>query len=272
MTSVKATAIAVVGGLLVILGAFFGLIAGMDNLTTSARDADGYLMFDSSVFDVPSDAIVISDGEVLQGRFAIHASDSGIPMFAVEDLQVRLRGSGSDDRALFIGIAATPAVEAYLQGVSYDEIAELDLDVARVRGVEYQTRQGSNSPGSPAAETFWETSVEGAGILTLDWTVPDGEWTAVVMNADGSRGVAAYLVFGAKASNIGVIGWTRIGVGLIAVVGGAIAVTYGVRRASKRLDEPDDEIATRTQELMNSRDLSWTEAWRVAERESFSNY
>ena len=229
MTSAKATAIAVVGGLMVILGAFFGLIAGMDNLTTSARDADGYLMFDRSMFEVPSEAIVISEPEVLQGRFAVHASDSGVPMMLVEDLQVRLRGIATDDGELFIGIGPSTAVDAYLQGMTFDEIADLDLDVARGKSVECETHEGAGLSGPPGTEAFWVSSAEGSGLLTLDWTVPDGEWTAIVMNADGSSGVTADLAFGAKASNIAVIGWTRIAIGLIAVLGGAIAIIYSVR-------------------------------------------
>ena len=101
-------------------------------------------------------------------------------------------------------------------------------DLAR-GNVEFESHQGSEPPGPPGAETFWVTSVEGSELLTLDWTVPDGEWTAVVMNADGSRRVATELAFGAKASNIGLIGWTRIAIGVIAVTGGMLAILYGVR-------------------------------------------
>jgi hypothetical protein len=40
---------------------------------------------------------------------------------------------------------------------------------------------------------FWVTSTSGAGNLALHWKPRPGTWRAVLMNADGSRGVTARL-------------------------------------------------------------------------------
>jgi len=243
------TAIAVIGGLVAFLGAFV-ILAGADNLTSSARDADGYIMFERSTFERPSAAIVIRDIDVLQGRFLGHAGDSGVPSWAIEALEVRIQGAAPDPEALFVGFAAGSAVDSYLDGVAHDEITELELDVERVRTVEYTPHEGASPPDVPGTETFWDASAEGPGLLTLDWTVPsEGEWTAVVMNADASAGVTADLVFGAQASNIEVIGWTKIAVGLVAFVVGGLAFFFGLRRlirSSKPLQAgiPNEPSAT----------------------------
>ncbi len=62
----------------------------------------------------------------------------------------------------------------------------------------YAERQGGPPEGPPAEQTFWVASATGAGEQTLEWEPEDGSWNVVVMNADGSRGVAADLSIGAE--------------------------------------------------------------------------
>lgn len=252
MTGLR-TFVAAVG----VFAAFIGgmlIISGHDNLTSSARDADGYVMFDPATFASASGAILIEDIDILKGRFLVHADDSGVPSWAIDELDIRVQSTTNGPDAIFIGIADSAAVNRYLDGVAHDEITELDLDVADVRDVEYTRHAGSGTPGAPVAETFWETSVEGAERLTLDWTVEPGNWTAVVMNADASSGVTAELVFGAQASNIGTIGWTKIAIGLIALVVGVLVAFLALRRigrhsASPPTDSPNTEPTSVTRPL-----------------------
>lgn len=251
MKGLKTPAI-VVGAIMVFLGGMV-LLAGHDNLTSSARDSDGFVMFDSSTFERESAAIVIRDIDILKGRFLIHAGDSFVPGWAIADLDVRMQGVAPGS-ALFMGIAPTTAADAYLGGVAHDEITDLDLDVATVRDVEYTRHEGIGTLGTPDAETFWATSVVGTGLQTLDWTVQPGDWTAVFMNADASTGVTAELVFGAQASNIGTIAWTKITIGLIALIGGGLAMFLGLRRPDRAsvsgvVDSGDEESAQQTDTL-----------------------
>lgn len=74
------------------------------------------------------------------------------------------------------------------------------------------------------------------------------------MNADASSGVTAELVFGARASNIGTIAWTKITIGLIALVGGGLAMFLGIRRSARGsvsgvIDLRDEESAQQTATL-----------------------
>jgi hypothetical protein len=61
------------------------------------------------------------------------------------------------------------------------------------------------------------------GTQTLTWKVRDGDWSVVLMNADGSRGVAADLDLGAKLS---FLLWVSIGllIGGVLVTGGSTAL------------------------------------------------
>ncbi|MBA2360565.1 MAG: hypothetical protein H0V79_06475 [Actinobacteria bacterium] len=60
-----------------------------------------------------------------------------------------------------------------------------------------RARRGGAPEGPHADQTFWAASTTGAGEQTLEWEPEDGSLNIVVMNADGSRGVAAELSIGA---------------------------------------------------------------------------
>ena len=226
--------VATVGVFVAFLGGMV-LLSGHDNLTSSARDADGYIMFEPAGFERSSAAIIIEDIDVLKGRFRVHADDAALPDWAIADLDVRMRGSTNGPGPLFIGIAPSSDVDAYLAGVAHDEISDVELDVADVRATEYTTHDGTATPGAPGAASFWETSVEGTGLLTLDWTVRPGSWTAVIMNADAAPGVTTELVFGAKASNVGAIGWTKMTIGFTALVAGGLVAFFALRRREPQM-------------------------------------
>ena len=65
---------------------------------------------------------------------------------------------------------------------------------------------GAADLGGPAART------------ALTWNVQPGDWSVVVMNADGSRGVAAAVSAGAKVPYIAEFGYGTLGVGLLFII------------------------------------------------------
>src|SRR5205823_5502418 len=109
---------------------------------------------------------------------------------ALEDRLARLRITATSTDAakpLFIGIARTNDVDAYLARVEHDELRDIKLDPF---SIDYR-RLGAGAPTTlPATRRIWRAQATGTGTQTISWPVEKGHWSAVVMNADGSRPVS----------------------------------------------------------------------------------
>jgi len=91
-------------------------------------------------------------------------------------------------------------------------------------GDRYQVDTFLRTGGVPGAQEFWVVADEGREVA-IDWDPPSGDWTAVIMNADGSAGVDATISASLLAAPIRVAG------GLLALAGfavGAIGVVLVV--------------------------------------------
>ncbi len=51
----------------------------------------------------------------------------------------------------------------------------------------YRAIAGGPPQGPPTAQHFWAVSASGVGQQTVTWEVREGDWSVVLMNADGSR-------------------------------------------------------------------------------------
>ncbi len=76
-------------------------------------------------------------------------------------------------------------VDAYLAGVSH-ALADLDGGQRRPTSSPGRARRRRPPPGDSG-----RSPPPGAGTQTVVWPVQEGDWSAVVMNADGSAGVRA---------------------------------------------------------------------------------
>ena len=88
-------------------------------------------------------------------------------------------------------------MERYLGGVEHDEVTDLDFDPFAVK---YRRIGGGEPAGPPAEQTFWAASAAGPGEQTATWEPESGDLSIVVVNADGSRGIAVELSAGAEAN------------------------------------------------------------------------
>ena len=61
----------------------------------------------------------------------------------------------------------------------------------------YRTTDGSAPTVPPADLDIWVAQSSGTGTQSVTWPLERGDWTVVVMNADGSAGVTADLAVGA---------------------------------------------------------------------------
>ena len=147
---------------------------------------------------------------------------------------VRIDPRAADSsKPVFVGVARTRDVDAYLEGVKHDVITDLDVDPFTI---ERSRRAGEGRPAVPAAQTFWAaSSTDGR---PLEWKVRSGDWSVVMMNADGSPGVSVDATVGADAPFVRDLAyWLTIpgaGFGLIAL----ILVAVGVRGLTRLDDRP----------------------------------
>jgi hypothetical protein len=108
--------------------------------------------------------------------------------------KLRLRASGTDGSPVFIGVAPADKAEAYLNGVGHATLTELEDPVTA-----YADHAGGAPQGNPADQNFWVAKAAGSGTQVVDWPLASGDWTVVVMNADGSAGVDASVDVGITA-------------------------------------------------------------------------
>jgi Domain of unknown function (DUF4389) len=178
------------------------------------RDEDGFLMSPSEDFSTATYAIVSESADV----------DLGGSERAARAILGDVRIRSESDRDVFVGIARDTDVEAYLNGVEHSIVTDIGEDP------EYSDRPGGAPTSPPGGQDFWAASTSGSGEQTLEWEPEDGSWSAVVMNSDGSRGVASELSIGAELD-------AALWVGIVLLVGGALlaalaalAITAGARR------------------------------------------
>jgi hypothetical protein len=134
--------------------------------------------------------------------------------------RVGIGAESATAKPLFIGIGPAASVAGYLGRVAHADVEDINFDPFRV---EYRQIAGGAPRRPPTAQNFWAASASGQGRQTIIWKVPDGDWSVVLMNADGSRGVAADVDLGVKLS---FLLWVAIGllIGGALIVGGSVAL------------------------------------------------
>jgi hypothetical protein len=203
----------VFGSLLALLGLAVA-IAGATALIAygTGRDSDGYFTTSTQRFVTKARALVSE--EVDLGS----EGDAAGPVSLGDLATVRVRAEGVGGRAIFVGIGPRSQVAAYLKGVAYDEVTNVDYGPFRVT---YVAHPGLGAPEPPAQQDFWAARASGPGQQTLTWDLQGGTWSLVVMNADAAPVVAANLQLGVKIKIL-----LPLGIGLL--VGGLIALGIGV--------------------------------------------
>jgi hypothetical protein len=215
----------VFGSILAVIG--LGLFAAGSALGIAARQQDsaGYFHtrsapFTSTEYAVTSDALDL--GADLPGRW-----DSTLGDF----LKFRLRAHAADPSTpVFIGIARSSDVDAYLAGVARDVVVDFDTDPLLV---DYEAVTGDRKPARPADQTFWAASSTGTGRQTVEWTPTGSKWTIVVMNGDAHKNVASTMDLGVHVNHLAVITGSLLVVGLLIGAGGVALIAVSIRRSKQ---------------------------------------
>lgn len=202
------------------------------------KDDDGYLATDSHRFSADTRALATEslDVDLGEGEWVVRPDDLG---------KVRLEAESRDGKPLFVGIARTSDVERYLNGVPHTTVRDVEAGPFDSFDADYARHAGGRHPASPEQADIWAASNRGTGTQTVTWEVEDGNWSIVVMNADGSLGVDADISAGADVPFLNELGWTALGSGSFALVLGIGLIALGIRRRPRGGDPSAAEPATR---------------------------
>ncbi|MER5262677.1 DUF4389 domain-containing protein [Actinosynnema sp. NPDC002837] len=127
------------------------------------------------------------------------------------------------DPDAFVGIGPSADVARYLGGVDRDRVTGFGDQAL------YQHSTGTAPATPPHAQPFWVSS----GYGSLTWTAQPGTWTAVVMNADGSRTVDTTLVATATLPALAPAAWTALGAGVLLLFLGGGLVLFAATRPTR---------------------------------------
>jgi hypothetical protein len=211
------------------IGVLFGLavMAGGGFLLWADRTQrdDGYLTTPTERFATPSYALT-------RTRLEVDTNGAGWVLNESWFGKIRIRGESPGGQTLFIGVGPAADVAKYLGSVAHANVQDIDFDPFRAT---YLPVTGGAPRGPPTDQSFWAAS--GIGTQTLTWKVRDGDWSVVLMNADGSRGVAADIDLGAKLS---FLLWVAIGllIGGLLVTGGSTALVLLAARTPRPRPAP----------------------------------
>jgi hypothetical protein len=196
--------------------------------------------------DVASNGYAVVLDDVAIGAAGV---DSRLPARLIGDVRVRVDGAAATP--VFVGIARSSDVNAYLAGVQRDVMGRTpgwqgDHD-GMMGGWGWQgwrgnhmddwyllfTQPGTAPSGSPAAQRFWTSQASGTGQQTITWTPREGNWALVVMNADGSRTVGASVDVGATVPWLPWLGGGLVLLGVLLAIGGGLLIVIPTQRASR---------------------------------------
>ncbi len=195
---------------------------------TTQRDADGYFTTSTERFETTSYAVTSDEVDLGRDR---GSSDRVADLGALA--RVRLRVESTGEAPVFVGIGRRDDVDRYLQGVGIAQVQRVRFDPF---SVDYRYRDGGAPSTRPADAGIWVASAEGSGAQTLEWDLQSGQWSVVVMNANGSAGVSVDASAGAKASWVLPVGIGLLAGGLLVVVIGAVMVVVGVISLARHTD------------------------------------
>ena len=169
------------------------------------------------------------------GRFSIETtafSDTHALVFDAISIRDLPRSGGlattlglevhSEGGAAFVGVGPTSEVGRYLDGVAFDRVVQVDW----AGGVRTEEVGGAKTPLPPADEAFWVASDEGAEAI-IEWRVESGDWTIVIMNADGAEGLEVAGSASITVPLLGPVGVTLFVIGILMLIAGILLTISG---------------------------------------------
>jgi hypothetical protein len=201
--------------ILLIIGG--GIILAFD---TGFKDDQGYYSTGSIPIESKSSAIITYPTD-FQDEPDLYWEDQ-IPF------SIKVEASNTSDKPIFIGIAHETDIMEYLKDVSYDKFEGFS---SHPYTVHLNQIEGFNLPSNPETQTFWIASVSGIGTQSLNWDVRTGNYSLILMNADGSAPIDARVALGIKMPAVfRVIGIGLLSGGSILLIAGGIMIYFSLRK------------------------------------------
>jgi hypothetical protein len=218
----------VIGSLLLFLSA--GCLIGGGTLLV----ADGTQRDDAGYLSTPAARVSTTGYAVTTSSFRLEGA--GLD-WAVDNLLGRARvevSPAGGNGALFVGIARTDDAARYLDAVEHARLENLDLrwDGGRLDPSTTVEHHGGRPAVPPDQAGIWQESAGGPGTQALTWRPTAGDWTIVVMRADGGAGVTADVRAAATLPGLTWIAASILGTGVVLLVIGGLLVGLAVHSAA----------------------------------------
>ena len=205
----------VVGSVLLLTSG--GLLAS--GATTAVVDevarVDGFVTSPEEMLGTTSHAVTSDNLEVrLDG-------ETWVPEALLGD--ARVTATVPEGSEVFVGLAPTTDVEDYLAGVAHTTVVDTVGDE-----LVYRDTDGEESPAAPTEVDIWAASTSGGGEQELTWTPTEGDWTLVLMNADGSPEVSAEVSVGGELPVLGLATYVLLWLGAALLVVAVLLLALGL--------------------------------------------
>jgi hypothetical protein len=218
----------VLGGLLLVIGALAGIAGGA---LVALFGSNNTLSSGVQQVSTPTRALVSPVGSI-QGASGAQT--------AVGSVRLRITATPAGaGHLLFLGIGPASAVDRYLSGVSHDEatdvsVAPFHLTLAR--------HSGTVTPPPPGSQSFWVAKASGTH-PTLTWTVINGSYRVVVMNADAAAPVAFAGGLGLTIPHSFAIGVGLLIGGTVLILIAIALIVLGARARPRPQSRPGPDLA-----------------------------
>jgi hypothetical protein len=211
-----------VGSLLVLMGLAFAGAGGTLALADATERDDGFLMTPTTSLVSDTYAITSEDAEV-----DTDGAPSWVPSLWLGEVRIHARSNTGDP--LFVGVAPTSEVEGYLGDVSHAVLRDFRAGGRAV----LVTTDGGAPASAPTDQTFWTAQATGAD-ATMTWDLEDGDWTMVLMRADGTTGISADVSTGAELPVLDAVVAVLFVLAGLFLLAGALLIAIPVRSATRR--------------------------------------
>jgi hypothetical protein len=221
-------------GILVVAAGIIAVPAGATGLwiDQTARDSQGFLATKSTHLSTATYGIRSESG-----LLRLDAPDRFISKILG---QVRIQSTATGPDALFVGIANSDDVTAYLAPIEHTIASD---PAGGSAGTAYSQHDGAAPTSLPAEQTLWVASATGTGQQSATWEIGAGDWTVVMMNADGTRPVEGDLSVAATLPWLNTFSAWLLTTGLLFLIGGSALILLPIRRARRR-NQPRSTLPT----------------------------